>query len=134
LTLSRNASFTNTTNRYRIIRQPRRYQGQDTLTLSGSVEIDLSVSTNVPQRAGFDVPPTAYEILFAPNGGVVGKGTVSSDKIILWVRDTSKPNVTDNGPVLISIQVRTGFIGTYDVDMTSGDYYSFARDPHASGM
>jgi hypothetical protein len=33
--------------------------------------------------------------------------------------------------------VRTGFIGTYDVDMTGltgGDFYSFARDPHASGM
>jgi prepilin-type N-terminal cleavage/methylation domain-containing protein len=127
------------TQKYRIIRQPRRIVGEEALTLTGDVAIDLgtppnTLSQNVPVRAVPDNPPQYYEILFAPNGGVVGKGTVASDKIILWVRDTTRPNVTDNDPVLIGIQVRTGFIGTYQVDQTSNDPYSFARDPRAGGM
>jgi hypothetical protein len=80
-------------------------------------------------------PPTNYyEILFAPNGGVVGKGTLTTDRIILWVRDSTQADIRANDPVLIGIQVRTGFIGTYEVDKTGTDPYSFVRDPHASGM
>jgi hypothetical protein len=145
LMLSRAVDITYPTTRYRIIRQPRRIVGETSLTLSGNVAIDLgnppnTLSRNVPVRTAAvnnTVPPATesyYEIMFAPNGGVVGKGTVASDKIILWVRDSTRPNVTDNDPVLIGIQVRTGFIGTYQVDQTSGDYYSFARDPRAGGM
>jgi prepilin-type N-terminal cleavage/methylation domain-containing protein len=140
LRLSRNVEIDHPTTRYRIIRQPRRVVGEEALTLSGNVAIDLgtppnTLSQNVPVRVTPDNPPQYYEILFAPNGGVVGKGTVASDKIILWVRDSTRPNVIDNDPVLIGIQVRTGFIGTYQVDQTPGnDPYSFARDPRAGGM
>ena len=121
------------TTQWRILRQPRRIAGQDSLILSGSVAIDLPLSQNLPART---VGGTTYfEVVFAPNGGVIGKGTVSSDRIILWVRNSSKQNALDNDPVLISIQVRTGFLGSYKVDTTSGgDPYSFARDPRASGM
>jgi hypothetical protein len=140
LTLSRDVDITHNTKRYRIIRQPRRYAGEDSLTLTSPVAVDISQSRNLPVRTVIvnnAVPPATdnyVEILFAPNGGVVGRGTVSSDKIILWVRDSSRQNITDNDPVLISIQVRTGFLSTYEVDQTSGDYYKFARDPQAGGM
>jgi prepilin-type N-terminal cleavage/methylation domain-containing protein len=121
------------TTNWRIIRQPRRLPGEDSLTLTGSVAIDFLRCSNVPGQSS----PGAlyYDILFAPNGGVVGKGTLSNNRIILWVRDSTKANPLDNDPVLISIQVRTGFIGTYQVDRTpGGDPYSFARDPRAGGM
>jgi prepilin-type N-terminal cleavage/methylation domain-containing protein len=141
LKLSRPAidvEFNHQTTRYRIIRQPRRITGEDSLTLTGNVAIDYGMSRNLPPRqvnVAFGKPPqVVYEILFAPNGGVIGRGTVASDKIILWVRDSTKPNPTDNDPVLVSVQVRTGFIGTYEVDQTSGDPYSNARDPQAGGM
>jgi prepilin-type N-terminal cleavage/methylation domain-containing protein len=132
LTVSRLASVGQSTSVWRIIRQPRRVPGEDSLTLNGNAVIDLANSPNVPQRNASG--QTYYEILFAPNGGVVGRGTKNSNSIILWVRDSTQALPTDNEPVLISIQVRTGFIGTYQVDMTSGDFYSFTRDPRASGM
>ncbi len=142
LTLSRPVDFINSTPRYRILRQPRRKQGEESLNLSGNVAIDLgvppgSLSLNVPNRLVQTGPNTTqlyYEIVFAPNGGVVGRGTVASDKIILWVRDSTRTNPTDGDPSLLSIQVRTGFNGTNRPDLTSGDLYSNARDPHASGM
>jgi hypothetical protein len=130
LKLSRAAEIDSPTRKYRIIRQPRRVVGEDTLTLTGNVAIDVGMCKNLPARTVSVTPTTKdtyYEILFAPNGGVVGRGTVSSDKIILWVRDSTKPNATDNDPVLISVQVRTGFIGSYEVDQTGGDPYSTDR-------
>jgi prepilin-type N-terminal cleavage/methylation domain-containing protein len=141
LTVSRQAIVGQATSVWRIIRQPRRVQGEDSLTLNGNAVIDLNVSKYVPLRT-VPIPgsnPAAvqnyYEILFAPNGGVVGRGTNTSNAIILWVRDSTQQLPTDNEPVLISIQVRTGFIGTYQVDTTpGGDPLSFTRDPRASGM
>jgi len=139
LTLSRNVVLTSPTPNYRVIRQPRRMQGEDSLTFTGNVAIDLSLSQSLPVRTATATatPPTTemyYEIVFAPSGGVVGKGTVASDKIILWVRDSTTPNATDHDPALVTIQVRTGFLGTYQVDTTSGDPYSYARDPRAGGL
>ncbi len=124
------------TTQWRIIRQPRRVQGEDSLTFNGNVAIDASLSQNVPARVVPTNPAQTYfEIVFAPNGGVVGRGTVGSDRIILWVRDSSKGSPFDNDPVLISIEVRTGFLGSYKVDPPpSADAYSYARDPRASGM
>jgi hypothetical protein len=134
---------------WRIIRQPRRITGQDSLTLNGNVVVDLTppgpgvfASLNVPVRSVPTIPPTNpptyqsyYEILFAPNGGVVGRGTNTGNSIILWVRDSTQTDPTANAPVLIGIQVRTGFVGTYQVDTTTpNDPYSFTRDPRASGM
>jgi prepilin-type N-terminal cleavage/methylation domain-containing protein len=133
-TVSRQTTITQATSNWRIIRQPRRITGEDSLTLNGNAVIDLNpgVSQNVPQRVVSGL--TYYEILFAPNGGVVGRGTKTSNAIVLWVRDSTQALATDNEPVLISIQARTGFIGTYQVDTTGPDPYSFTRDPRASGM
>jgi prepilin-type N-terminal cleavage/methylation domain-containing protein len=124
--------LTSPTPNYRVIRQPRRIQGEDSLTFTGNVAIDLSLSQNLPVRT--TATESYYEIVFGPNGSVVGKGTVASDKIILWVRDSAAPNATDHDPALVTIQVRTGFFGTYQVDTTSTDPYSYARDPRAGGM
>jgi hypothetical protein len=129
------------TTQWRIIRQPRRMPGEDSLTLNGNAVIDLGPGPNgVPLTLSPNVPmrttpgQTYYEILFAPNGGVVGRGTVGSDRIVLWVHDSTQSDPTANGPALISVQVRTGFIGSYPVDMNGADPYSLTRDPRAGGQ
>jgi prepilin-type N-terminal cleavage/methylation domain-containing protein len=129
-------SIPNLTANWRIIRQPRRVAGEDVLTLPQDVVVDLSVmpipqspapvpnptaswaqpwSQNVPARAG------SFEILFSPSGAVIGQ-TASSGKVLLWVRDATVPSPSQadaptiqGNPSLVSIQVRTGFIGSYPV-------------------
>jgi prepilin-type N-terminal cleavage/methylation domain-containing protein len=125
---------------YRILRQPRRLAGEEPLPMPQDVVIDFSTnpSTNLPysQNAPIrTVGATPFaEIMFSPSGGVVGQGTATADKIILWVRDATRDNVTDGEPVLVSIQVRTGMVASNPVDVTGTDKYSFTRDPRASGM
>jgi hypothetical protein len=65
---------------------------------------------------------------------VIGAGTPAADKAILFVRDASRDNLTDGEPVLVSVHIRTGAIAVNPVDISSGDYYSFTRDPSNSGM
>jgi prepilin-type N-terminal cleavage/methylation domain-containing protein len=124
---------TRTTN-WRIIRAPRPVPGEEPLELSGDIIIDLMLSRNVPTRTVAGTP--FREILFAPSGSVIGRGTQGNDKIILYVRDGSRTRPTDGEPVLIAIQIGTGFIGGYPVDVSNptGDLYSNTRDPHASGL
>jgi len=132
---------TNTAN-WRIIRQPRPIPGEESVDLTGHVIIDLdpTLSLNVPVRIvqppGSPTPaPVRYiEILFSPSGSVIGQGTTSNDKIILWVRDPQQAKVTDGQPVLIAIQIGTGLIGGYPVDASGPDPFINTRDPHASGM
>lgn len=129
----------NATTNWRIIRAPRPVSGEEPLDLSGDVIIDLALSRNVPIRtvppsSGTGTPLVYREILFAPSGSVVGHGTQGNDKILLYVRDSSRKTVTDGEPVLVGIQIGTGFIGGYPVDVSSGDYYTNTRDPHASGL
>jgi prepilin-type N-terminal cleavage/methylation domain-containing protein len=137
---TRPVALTSATPNYRVIRQPRRMQGEDSFTFTGNVAIDLSLSQGLPVRTvtvNNATPPATesyYEVVFAPSGGVVGKGTVASDKIILWVRDSTTTKATDHDPALVTVQVRTGFLGTYQVDTVSTDPYSYARDPRAGGM
>jgi hypothetical protein len=145
--LSSPTSLLTATTNWRIIRAPRPVSGEEPVELSGDVIIDLGndpttgrpLSPNVPIRSvlpssGTGTPVTFREILFAPSGSVIGHGTQGNDKIILFVRDSSRQKVTDGEPVLIAVQIGTGFIGGYPVDVSSGDYYSNTRDPHASGL
>jgi prepilin-type N-terminal cleavage/methylation domain-containing protein len=125
---------------YRILRQPRRVPGVDTVKLPADVAIDLSLSVAVPSRAvaGTDTPPFR-EILFSPRGGVVGRGTDSDDKVVLWVRDASRDAPTEGEPALIAVQVRTGLIAAYPVDVANpgaypGGYYSFTQEARGSGL
>ena len=61
---------------------------------------------------------TYYDILFAPTGAVISPG-LATTKIHLWVRapnpddGASGTNVFRGDPTLISIFVRTGFVGAY---------------------
>ena len=61
----------------------------------------------------------------------MGQGT-GADKIYLWLRDPSLP-VTGGAPLIMSVQIRTGFIGVFPV-APGADPYAFARDPRASGL
>jgi prepilin-type N-terminal cleavage/methylation domain-containing protein len=129
------------TDQYRILRQPRRLAGEESLFLPQDVVIDFSIdpNTNLPRSRNVPVRTinnqTFYEVLFSPAGGVVGKGTSSNDKIILWVRDATQDSPTDGEPALVTIHIRTGMIAIHPVDLTpGGDPYSFTRDPRNSGM
>lgn len=135
-------TLSNPTTNWRIIRQPRPIASEEPLVLSGSIIVDLTAnhSKNVPLRSlatdGTSPPLVFREIMFAPGGNVMGIGTAGNDKILLWVRDGSLTDATAGEPVLVGVQVGTGFIGGYPVDVTQsgGDYYSNTRDPHASGL
>jgi prepilin-type N-terminal cleavage/methylation domain-containing protein len=114
------------TSNWRIIRSPRPLLGEDSLLLPTDVILDLSLSLSVPVRQ------SSAEILFAPSGAVVGAGTATNDKIVLFVRDGFRDNVTDGEPVLVLINVLSGKIGAVPVD--PANYYSFTTDPRAGGM
>jgi prepilin-type N-terminal cleavage/methylation domain-containing protein len=88
-----------------------------------------------------------YEVLFSPSGSVIGKGT-SGDKIILWLQDVTqsqpdpaKPDDPYAGsPVLISVQVRSGFIAVNPVVPRNSlgnppaDPFVYTRDARSSGL
>ncbi len=142
ITLASTVSGPATTN-YRIIRQPQPLAGQPSLQLPADVAIDvtsgtsglltLSTITTTPPTLPVNPAGTGYDILFSPSGAVITRGTVG-DRIILWVRDTNQTDPKQGGTILLSINVRTGLIASVPVDTTSGDPYSLARDPQASGM
>jgi prepilin-type N-terminal cleavage/methylation domain-containing protein len=122
-----NGNLSGTAN-YRIIRQPRRVAGEDVLTLPQDVIVNFAALN--PQPASNPTPPATYSlnvptnflVLFSPSGGVLPQpGQSASGKILLWVQDVNVPNPTPTSPAvqgnpsLVSIQVRTGFIGSYPV-------------------
>lgn len=118
------------TSNYRIIRRPR-VVGDETLKLPHGTMIDLKVSGNVPyvfelNSATPPMPvPVAVDILFAPSGEVISPG-LAADKIHLWVRAPSNDAATDTpyrgDPTLISIFVRTGFVGAYQPAQSGNPY------------
>jgi prepilin-type N-terminal cleavage/methylation domain-containing protein len=120
------------TTNWRIIRQPRQLQGEETVEMPRDVIVDRTMSRNLTIN-----PNGFYEIVFAANGSVVGAGTSAADQIILWVRDGSLALPTDGLPVLVSVQVRTGKVSMSPVDDTNAaplGYYNFAFNPRNSGM
>jgi hypothetical protein len=136
-----------TTRNHRIIRQPRRLAGENSVKLPQDVVIEvppptgqppLYTSQKLPMRTVSvnGVPAaTFYEIVFAPSGGVVGKGTTSNDIIMLWVHDTTRDSPLEGEPLLVTVQIRTGMIATQPVDVGNPlNPYRFARDASASGL
>jgi prepilin-type N-terminal cleavage/methylation domain-containing protein len=135
------------TTNYRIIRQPRKLTGEDPITLPRNLVLDTNlISSNnaipvrLPPPSGLGIPTTGfYEILFSPSGSVIGKGT-GGDKIILWLHDLTQPTLEApdpfaGSPVLISVQVRTGFIAANPVGpKPPGDPFVYTKDPRSSGM
>lgn len=126
---------TGSTLTYRILRAPRPLAGEDVLTLPNTMTVDLTntlnlSSLNVPARTVNGV--TFFEILFSPTGSVIGQGT-SGGKIILWVRDSSQPATATDFAALVTIQIRSGFIGASRV-APGADPYLFTEDGRSSGM
>jgi prepilin-type N-terminal cleavage/methylation domain-containing protein len=132
------------TSNYRIIRQPRKLIGEDPITLPKNFVLDTGLipsSNAIPMRLMTVGPLTVAfnEILFSPSGSVIGRGT-GGDKIILWLRDLSQPTLEApdpyaGSPVLISIQVRTGFISANPVALPPAtDPFLYTKDPCSSGM
>jgi type II secretory pathway pseudopilin PulG len=118
---------------YRILRMPRELTGEPILQLPGNIVVDMNsgFSFNVPLRTlpTTPTPTSVYEILFSPDGSVVGPG-VSGGKIILWVRDPTNADVNLGG--LVCVQARTGFISSYDI--FPGNPYQFADEGRDSGL
>jgi prepilin-type N-terminal cleavage/methylation domain-containing protein len=128
------------TAQYVIYRQPRPMAGEPVLQLPRDVGIDFSRELSPSELAG-NPPPTAWtgyswyrfypkiptgggqplEILFHPNGSVMGPLGTNYARICLWVRDVST-DVTvptqmppgDNS--LITIYTRTGMVASHPVD------------------
>jgi prepilin-type N-terminal cleavage/methylation domain-containing protein len=127
---------TNSNSAFVIHRQPRLLQGEDVKQMNADLVVDLSLgssglvfSKNVPSYTVGG--STYYEILFGPNGGVIGQST-SGGKIILYVRDNSAVN-QPAPPVLIVINTRTGAVGAYDV-ASGADPNLFTEDGRSGGM
>jgi hypothetical protein len=148
----------NLTEDYRIIRKPRVLTGEAALLLPKDIAIDISprpappiwaapldsretrtLSQGIPST--LDGTANIFSILFSPAGGVIGQGT-TRDRIILFVRDVSLDAPSNPGepfpgePILISIDVRTGFISAHPVnpDGNFNDMYRFTRDGRGSGI
>jgi prepilin-type N-terminal cleavage/methylation domain-containing protein len=115
------------TPQYRIIRQPRPLLGETPLQLPQDVAIDSGLSLPAPSGAG------SPDLLFAPSGRLMGPLGAQS-QVVLWVRDTTRDQPTDNNPVLVNIHARTGFIAVHPINQSGPDPYSFTRDGRLSGM
>lgn len=125
---------------YRIIRQPRPVTGEPPVELPQNIVIENEpLSQSIPKRPVIKManqPPFPYaEIMFAPGGGVDGRGTSTSGNIILWVRDVSKGTPLEGSPLLVSIHTRTGMIAVHPVNTApGGDPYQFTKDGRSSGL
>jgi prepilin-type N-terminal cleavage/methylation domain-containing protein len=125
---------------YRILRTPR-VSADDPIDLPDDIAIDLTTNTTygnpLPTNTITDpvsgTTTTTIDILFAPSGAVVGRGT-STEAIYLWVRDTSL-NLFEGDNTLVVVYVRTGMAAAYQVNDTQGqDPYAFAKNGRASGL
>ena len=116
---------------YRIVRMPRPIPSEDLITLPAGFVIDKTGSNN-----GGSVLPMPDlldgDLVFAPSGGVIGQGT-QANKIFLWICSSATPYpATTGSPLIVSVQVRTGAIGSYPV--LPGNPFFYANDPRASGI
>ncbi len=128
---------------YRILRGPRPVFGEQPLVMPQDVGIDIETNTIY----GNALPGYAnkLDILFSPDGPIVGRGTTTG-RIILWVRDYTQRLQTDD-QTLIVVHARTGFISAHKVDITPDpnpplnnpkhiflNPYSFTQDGRTSGL
>jgi hypothetical protein len=134
------------TPQYRIMRQPQPMKGERPIKLPDKVAVDMSQSSTNGTSATGLTPNTAggtdYDILFSPGGGLTGRW-LGTDKIILYVRDTSYSDVTQGKPTLIAIYVRTGLIAAHPVDTSNTpdpnnggqpNRYFFCNNGQSSGL
>jgi prepilin-type N-terminal cleavage/methylation domain-containing protein len=132
----------NATANYRILRSPR-VSGEEKLSLP--LNIGIRVDTNATYaNAQYGNNLTAnsdgnIDILFSPSGNVIGD-QAGTDKVILWVCDTSLANTPwDGEPTLITVYTRSGLVAPVPVDPDGINYngttnktstpYSFTPNP-----
>jgi prepilin-type N-terminal cleavage/methylation domain-containing protein len=118
---------------YRIVRAPRPV-GDETLKLPASTIIDLNV--NFPNGNPLPVvtdpstgAPIAVDIMFGPSGAVISRNVATSN-IHLFVRapdDSQTANIFRGAPTIVSVFVRTGFVGAYDADPNGMTPYTFVK-------
>jgi hypothetical protein len=136
------------TYQYRIIRGPRVLVGQQPLLLPDQVIVDLTPGRGRPSYDSAGNP----DLLFAPSGRLLGSypytadpnvydNVLDAEKIILWVRDGSVDDPTQNEPFLVVITARTGFIAGYPLNYVSPNpppdystYRAFTRDNRSGGL
>ncbi len=109
------------TSSYRIIRQPR-VSGEDKLELPTNVIIDLNSGTSIFPGSG---SAGHLDILFSPRGDVIQPR--SNTNIILYVRDRDLA-ATEGSPSLIVVYTGTGYVGSFPVDTSGADRYSFVEN------
>ena len=114
------------TKQYRIVRRPRVLPGEAALSLAQDIVIDLTQSI-LPARN----PDGSIDIVFAPSGAVLVTGI--NDRVIFWVRDVTQDASTPGDQRLISINVRTGWVGADQV-APPPDPYLFTRSGTSSGL
>jgi prepilin-type N-terminal cleavage/methylation domain-containing protein len=126
---------------YRIYPAPRPMAGEQPMVLPNNVVVNFAAigngnnnpKTNLSPRVVFNVTggtATQYDILFSPSGSVLYQSNPDG-QIFLWVEDTTAK--TNAVPVLIAVQLRTGFIATHPV-APGADPYAYARDGRSSGL
>jgi prepilin-type N-terminal cleavage/methylation domain-containing protein len=138
------AANTNPVMNYRILRGPR-VIGDEQLQLPDEIGIDLNtnvaygnplptvLTSTTPINATTNKVAGTIDILFSPQGAVVGRGT-ATEAIYLWVRDTSL-NLFEGDNTLVVTYTRSGAVSAYPVNNTSGqDPYAFAKTGRASGL
>jgi prepilin-type N-terminal cleavage/methylation domain-containing protein len=125
---------------WRVIRGPRVLAGENPVQLRRDAVIqmydpnrgNLALCQNVPFRSV--AGQAYYEIVFSPEGTVIGKGTVN-DLILLWVRDETLDDTFAGSPMLVSVNIRNGSVTVHPVNTTPGaDPYSAVRDGRSSGL
>jgi prepilin-type N-terminal cleavage/methylation domain-containing protein len=116
---------------YYFVRAARPLTGESTIKLPQDVIIDMSTGHS-SQTA---VAGATVDILFSPSGELLTPQFSGVGKVILWVRDVTKPagNTSDT---LIVIDMRTGLIAAQPVntDPTLGDAYIYTKDGRSSGL
>ncbi len=162
--LSSSAGQPFTTLGHRFFRKARPIMGEQPLQLPVGIGIDISrdVTATNPSWYRFFPPlgntggSNPFDILFAPNGQVIGYEGLLGSRICLWVRD-----VTDNDPLptfaagtqatdptklppgdnaLVTVYTRTGQVSWHPVDpsgLTPGSNWNpfrFTQDGISSGQ
>jgi hypothetical protein len=127
------------TREYRILRSPRVTAGEFALQLPEGVAIDL-IKNALFAGAGAPLLPVdpltgQIDILFAPRGSVVGRGS-ADERITFWLRDVTLDPAQPGEQLLITVSTRSGLIGAHPVDPSNNyaDPYRFTRDGLSSGL
>jgi type II secretory pathway pseudopilin PulG len=134
---------------YRIFRQAVPIVGEEPVDLPDGVVVDNTNHpwTNAP-RCHFSTPAATgtdpntgfpyFDVLFAPQGGLVGRGSGTDKIYVIWLSNIKNSKIGSN---LITIQAHTGLIAVQPENSNpnvptagSNDPYFFTRDIRSSGL